>query len=86
MRDARRVQPRDLLPEVAQHVVADLAGVEVLEHGDVGLHGHDDRVALGPERRRDDVRDTEPVEPTFGSDGAAHWRFRAARATLPAGA
>ncbi len=28
----------------------------------------------------------EPVELTFGSDGAAHWRFRAARATLPAGA
>ena len=27
----------------------------------------------------------EPVESTFGSDGAAHWRFRAERATPPEG-
>ena len=26
----------------------------------------------------------EPVELSFGADGAAHWRFRAARATVPA--
>ncbi len=54
MRDPGSVQRGDLVPESAEQLVGDF--VRLFERPDFGLLRHEDRVARGAERRRENVR------------------------------